>query len=366
MAAAVPREMLRQGGAASGVRSAPTTVEPVVSSPGAPPKIDAAAAALAAVGEEDYWTEERMKGAIPREMGRVEPGQEAAAAPAPSPEASVEPMGYAYPYPFTRYNVFRAFYYQTTPGYPPMSIFPFKTVGKLFFTLGATDYVCSASVIRPHLLLTARHCVFDYDSGLWATNTVFYPAYVPYVWPVPPYPCNKGNYLLGCAWNARLLATWVSGSPGYQYDIGFIQLYDHSGTPGSCNAYPSIDDYTGYLGWSYGGGYSSIHWDEFGYPQASPFTGNYMVESESSTGALDVFGELNTVEVGNDMTGGSSGGPWIKNLSAGSTSSFNNYANGLNSYRWIVPDHSLAMNGPQFLQNNFGSLYNFVMSIPCP
>ena len=40
---------------------------------------------------------------------------------------------------------------------------------------GSGDFVCSASVIRPHLLVTAAHCLLD--GGTWATNVVFYRGY---------------------------------------------------------------------------------------------------------------------------------------------------------------------------------------------
>jgi hypothetical protein len=68
-------------------------------------------------------------------------------------------------------------------------------------------------VIRAHLLLTARHCIYDYDSGTWSNHVVFYPGYK-----------NGPNTALGPAngWFGKKLITWKSGAPGYQYDTFLV------------------------------------------------------------------------------------------------------------------------------------------------
>ena len=282
----------------------------------------------------------------------------------------IDDTGFTYAYPFSRSNVLTQLYRNATRKYP------YTTVGKLFFTLNGLNYVCSASVVRPHLLLTARHCVFDYvdpSGGSFATNMVFDPGYL-----------NGANTNLGGGWVARRMATWVSNAPGYDYDIGFVQLFDDDlrGCNASLGGTP-IESYTGYLGYWYGnasgnfasygpsgsgcsfGDYSKRQWSEFGYPHAPPFDGKRMVQSDSSTGALDFLGATNTVEVGNDMSGGSSGGPWILCFTPG-LSGARNYANGLNSYRWISPNHASAMNSPQFHDYNFNQLLIFAQGLSCP
>ena len=54
--------------------------------------------------------------------------------------------------------------------------------GKVFFTLGTTDYVCSGSVVADgrsdfSTVLTAGHCAYDETNDRWATNFMYVPAY---------------------------------------------------------------------------------------------------------------------------------------------------------------------------------------------
>lgn len=44
----------------------------------------------------------------------------------------------------------------------------------------------------------------------------------------------------------------------------------------------------------------------------------------------------------------------------------NNYANGVNSYRWTTPDHSRAINSPQFHEYNFNNLLDGAIALSCP
>jgi hypothetical protein len=76
--------------------------------------------------------------------------------------------GYDYPAPFTRYENFDDY-----------TVFPYSTVGVLFFTQNGVDYRCSAASIGTSALWTAGHCVHDGSGSQngWSTNVVFAPAY---------------------------------------------------------------------------------------------------------------------------------------------------------------------------------------------
>lgn len=340
-----------------------------------------------------YWTPERLSSAKPMDLIEVDPN--GAQFPTRQPEQGAQgfsegqrskggvpadlsesllqalekneapvnaPAGFNYIYPFDTYAD------------PDYNMYPDQTVGRLFFTLDGNNYSCSASVIRPHTLVTARHCVFNYSSGHFATNEVFYPALFN--------GSSNGKY--GGAWYGRKLATWVSGSSTLDYDIGFIQLFDHnhSGCGGSSGT-PPIEHYTGYLGYTYNGDFSQRQWAIFGYPAQTngvdhnPFNGNWMIRSDAATGQVASFGYTNTTEVGSDQTGGTSGGPWIIGYcpSANSTFCANNlfithgdgdYVNSVNSFKFTNPDHSLAINGPQFQTYNFLNLLSFYNTLSCP
>jgi len=266
----------------------------------------------------------------------------------------VEPLGYPYPYPFTSFEVLGLLY-----GQGSSLIYPYVTVGKVFFTLQGQNFVCSAAVAGPHLVLTARHCIFNYvdpSGGQFATNVMFFPGWL-----------DGPNLTLNGAWPARSLATWVANTPGLRYDIGFIQTSDDVGTGcGGSDGLP-IETYTGFLGTTWGGSYASRQWNEFGYPAAAPYNGNRLIEAQSSTGAEDQFGEVDTVEVGNPMTGGASGGPWILGFDpVGGGNPGGNLANGVNSFKWTNPSRPLGMNSPKFFDDNFNQLRLFAASLPCP
>lgn len=131
------------------------------------------------------------------------------------------------------------------------------------------------------------------------------------------------------------------------------------------SANKQIESFTGYLGYKYGGSYDNRHFDDFGYPQAAPFNGKVMVQCEAATGVVNSLGVANTVEIGCDQTGGTSGGPWLDTFVPG-VSGANNYAASVNSFRWVSPNRPLAINGPQFMTANFLNLLTYISGLACP
>jgi V8-like Glu-specific endopeptidase len=240
---------------------------------------------------------------------------------------------------------------------------PYRTVGRLVVRLNGQDFECSASVVRPHLVLTARHWVYDFETGAFATRVRFFPAWH-----------SRPNATLHGGWAGRTLATWPRPLDSIQYDIGFIQTYDDDGRGcgGSSGGHP-IEYYTGHLGVSWGGSHAQRQWNEFGYPGDPPFNGRYMIEAQSSTAVLDPEGRQDTIEVGNDMNEGSSGGPWILGFAPGiegvapplpPARPGGNLANGLNSAK--LPGHPLATVSPAFLDHNFGVMLRYAEGLACP
>ena len=222
--------------------------------------------------------------------------------PAPDTEADLETLGYSYPPPFSRWENF--FDYR---------IYPFRTVGKLFFKRGGRSYVCSASSIGGCAIITAGHCVHagNNSSSGWATDVVFVPAY------------KDGAAPFG-QWPARYLQTrmqWYKNgiSKGLSEDIGGAVLHKQGGR--------KISQRVGWLGFSWNWSRNQ-HWISAGYPAAAPFNGQRMILNAASYAYNGSVGASPApVGMGNDMTGGCSGGPWIWRFGAG------NYVNGVNSYR---------------------------------
>ncbi len=216
------------------------------------------------------------------------------------------PLGYSYPAPFSRWNHFQAY-----------TRFPYVTTGVLFFKQYGVSYRCSAASIGNYAIWTAGHCAHagNGSSGGWSYDVVFVPAYKNGTAP-------KGSWVASNVWT---LTPWYN-SGDLRFDSGGMVLFTNAS--GS-----KISQVVGNLGFAYN--HSRIqHWIDLGYPVASPFTGKYLVICAASHAYNDSsMGSPATVGIGCDMTGGSSGGPWILNFkgSAGTT----NYLNGNNSYRYV-------------------------------
>lgn len=222
--------------------------------------------------------------------------------------------GYGYPAPFTRFEV---------PW--PYTDYPLVTIGKVFFTQNGGNYVASAASIGNYAIFTAGHVVHAGDgkpSG-WSTNLVFVPAY------------KDGAAPLG-VWRASWLATRVTwynnGNPGgLTEDFGGGVLQPLNGR--------SLSQAVGWLGFQWNWPREQ-HWFEFGYPAAAPFNGNRLNAVAASYAYDGSVTGIPPVATGSDLTGGCSGGPWLRGAFSG------NWANGVNSYR--LTSRPLEMNSPYF------------------
>lgn len=190
--------------------------------------------------------------------------------------------------------------------------YPTSTIGKLFFSQdhdgngSVSNFVCSASVIEKNTIATAGHCLNNGlngggANGGWSTNVLFCPSY------------NAGgvNPARGC-WSAVLLAAsgWWFGSQAFDRDYA-CGVTAAAGTVWNA----ALGTVTGWTGraWNWPTRQAEI---AYGYPAGAPFPGNQIIQT-SSTEWYDVNmfngdGQVSKY-IGNDMTGGSSGGPWWLN-----------------------------------------------------
>jgi hypothetical protein len=192
------------------------------------------------------------------------------------------------------------------------------TTGKVFFTMGGSNYVCSGaatSSANRDVVTTAGHCVKD-GAGAWATNWAFVPAY------------NNGSRPYG-TWTARTLVTtngWA-GSGDINYDGGFAVMSTLNGQ--------HLTDVVGGQGIAFNQA-RGLYYDAYGYPAAPPFNGETL-RSCAGYAQDDIYGGTQSQSIPCNMTGGSSGGPW---LLSGST------INSVNSFGYTgVPNR---MFGPYF------------------
>jgi len=207
-----------------------------------------------------YWTAERMRNAKPAPLAR---GGKAAKGSQ---------------YPFTRYE--------------PASYNPAH--GKVFFTDGGVNYVCSGTALtsgNESVVWTAGHCVNE-GPGQYFTNWAFVPAY------------KDGARPYG-TWTARTLLTtspWQK-SGDFSYDEGAAVVSTNGGAT-----------LTDTIGTPRGIGFdrpAQQHYLSHGYPAAGPFNGQRLWICEADLALRDTSAEPDTMGIGCDMTGGSSGGGWV-------------------------------------------------------
>jgi V8-like Glu-specific endopeptidase len=186
-----------------------------------------------------------------------------------------------------------------------VSAYPNSTVGKLYFHDPKTgdDFVCSASTLRPRLVVTAGHCVAspstNASSRYFYTNLMFVPAFSNGVAPL-------GTWTPRTVWVTN---TWYysDGSVPNAQDVGMLVMNDNNGS--------KIGSVTGYLGY-YTGQLGKNHATMLGYP------GNLDSGQRMQVNHAYTFGSggENTFQYGSAMRNGSSGGPWIQDYGVNPTS----------------------------------------------
>jgi V8-like Glu-specific endopeptidase len=209
---------------------------------------------------------------------------------------------------------------------------PLAATGKVFFTMGALDYVCSGSLITEattgrSIVLTAGHCVWDNKASAWATYFIFIPAY-------------DSNPINNCSSQPDrcLVASALVASSGFTTQTSFstqATTYDW--------AFAAVEE-TGESGFNLAvGAFSnSATAYAFGYPAARPYSGNDLVYCAGPI-SQDIRNSGMTWGLSCNMTGGSSGGPWLAGFD---TSTYLGSASSLNSYKY--GNDSTKMYGPKF------------------
>ncbi len=235
-----------------------------------------------------YWTEDRMENATPgSKLMPAEMEVGIGNTPAPGIPVTIEGQK-AQGNPNANDNS-----RNKRVQYRAASQAPVPHIGKVFFTLGGSDYVCSANSVvsnNENTVSTAGHCLKD-GAGAWATKFAFVPAY------------ENGNAPYGVWAATSLYATsqW-SASGDISYDTAFAVVSNPNGSA-------SLSDTVGASGVAFNQA-RGLEYTAFGYPAARPFDGASLY-SCSGTATADPFGQSLSQGIPCDMTGGSSGGPWF-------------------------------------------------------
>ena len=224
--------------------------------------------------------------------------------------------GYNYPAPFVQYQNFDSYL-----------VYPYSTVGVLFFKQYGVDYRCSAVSIGNSAIWTAGHCIHKGDNSQngWSSDVYFAPAY------------KNGVTPFG-VWSASYLTT-----KGLWSDYGDLRC-DMAGAVLNQWNNQTISEVVGSLGFAYNQD-SDLHWLNLGYPSSAPFDGKTQQICAGPFAYTDSsMPSPSPISMGCDMTQGSSGGPWILSFSGkvGQT----NFLNGNNSYRYSF--HPKELFSPYF------------------
>jgi hypothetical protein len=227
-------------------------------------------------------------------------------------------------------------------------------VGKVFFTVGTSAFVCSGALVSDNdpnraIVLTAGHCVWDDVTGAFVSNFTFFPNY-------------DSGAQTGWTASALVARQEFTSQPRFNdvalaNDFAFAVLL-----PGGVNP-PTLPDvsFQGVLKNSYDlkvdgfiSGYTSY---AFGYPAGKPFNG-LTLKYAGSPIFLDPYTRT-TWGMSSSMTGGASGGPWLSNGTSKTVNAVTGKLSSLNSYKYN--NDSTKMYGPKFDQRTQAA-YNAAVS----
>lgn len=218
-----------------------------------------------------YWTSERMSQALPAPRDtRPVP----AAKPSPGGGSSATSTEVPLPYP--------------------------SAYGKVFFTSNSgVNYVCSGSAVvsgNESVVWTAGHCVNE-GPGAFYKNFLFVPAY------------RDGSAPYGKFAASTLLTTsgWqASGEWGVDAGAAVV---------GPNASGLSLSDAVAEVPLEFNGPRNQVY-RLYGYPAAKKFSGQRMRVCTTTWLMDEAFATPDTMGASCDMTGGSSGGPWVTSTGA--------------------------------------------------
>jgi hypothetical protein len=216
----------------------------------------------------------------------------------------------------------------------------YRATGKVLFTMGTSQYVCSGTSLSNSrggtdgVVLTAGHCAYDETARRFATNWLFVPQFDSN----PTFTCGSTAY--GC-WTAKALVVnnGFASAGGFnnqaiQYDWAFAVVGGGGKTAG---ANVDLDSAVGNFSHQASEMQPTTVASAFGYPAAQKYHGSDLVYCQGPT-TRDSNPGTNNYKLACGMTGGSSGGPWFSGFDAtgdaGVIRSLNSYGYSGQSYMY--------------------------------
>ena len=187
--------------------------------------------------------------------------------------------------------------------------YPYRAAGKLFFNIENNSYICSASLIKKGIAVTAAHCVSEFGRRKYYNGWQFVPGYSNGIAPYGAWSVSK----------AYILPSYYDGTDECAQsgvvcrdDVAVLVLTPKPGTDSQPHY---AGEYTGWFayGWNSEGftPQGITHVTQLGYPTCLD-NGRFM-ERNDAQGVSSAQFSGNTV-AGSLMCGGSSGGPWLINF----------------------------------------------------
>ncbi|WP_073946881.1 trypsin-like serine peptidase [Streptomyces kebangsaanensis] len=225
------------------------------------------------------------------------------------------------------------------------------TAGKVFFDSPEGSMVCSATVVqdparpgRSNLVWTAGHCVHAGKKGGWYRNIAFVPSYndagrsAARLRDAP-----KDEVIPHGVWWGDWVQTsqqWIeqggpTGGQGAPYDFAVIHVTPEKGGSGK-----SLEETVGAA--------LPVDFDAppvpevgsitaTGYPAAPPYDGQLLYQCQDKPGRLSLSASDPTMyRIGCTMTGGSSGGGWVRTDSDGELVLVSNTSIGPVTAGWLA------------------------------
>lgn len=186
-------------------------------------------------------------------------------------------------------------------------LFPTSVIGKMFFSQNGQGFVCSGTVVNRNTFLTAGHCVST-GTGTFSSNILFCPSYFRSTGSGAPHPNT------GC-WTGVFMNTTTDWHFSSNFDRDYACVVTAVNGTVHNN---SMGNVTGWAGITTNWPRTQMVFSN-GYPQGSPFPGYHIiftaaVEWYSVDSGSTADGNVSKY-IGNDMTGGSSGGGWWLSIS---------------------------------------------------